>query len=130
MSSSALETQECCSLLGENCLSSVWVELPDPLRIVVSLERGADATAHFSELVEELQARRQAAVARERAAIEFASLLEHSPKQEDSDQNQLLEDSLPQGVKWYGLWSKVLHDIDVGTRHNPQTQIGLTCESH
>mmetsp|Transcript_77445 Transcript_77445/g.239054 ORF Transcript_77445/g.239054 Transcript_77445/m.239054 type:complete len:517 (-) Transcript_77445:206-1756(-) len=60
------------------CVSSTWVQLPDPELAVECLEAGAGAIGDSLAKLEQLEARRRASIARARAAIEFRAAPEAS----------------------------------------------------
>jgi hypothetical protein len=109
------------SLTSLGLSSSVWVELPDPTAILAAIDRGAEAVGNLSGIAEVISAKRQAAVARAKAAIEANGLRKCAANPPDDPQGVPLHVSL---APW-SLWSRTLEEIENGTRHTPQTSVWL-----
>jgi len=116
------DAQDCKAMLGQ--VSSVWVELPDPMVIAVAFVSCANSIGHFRGLVDLHTAQRQAAVTRAKVAIESRAFVEFTARKSEldssSDTSCPWERSPSHGWSLCGLWSRTLRDIERGTQ--PQDQ--------
>jgi hypothetical protein len=114
--------RQCSEALGH--VSSVWVELPDPVSSAAVLEESAEAIKHFQGVADVLAAQRQAAIARAKAAIESGAFASSYSEEEDLvDTSADDENEKRQEWSLFGMWSSAVHDIEMGYRYNAQSPV-------
>jgi hypothetical protein len=102
------ELSKGCTTLGQ--VSSVWVELPDPVPIAMTLQNAVVVLCESLSLASLLDAYRQAAVIRARATIEVGSMVTKVRKPQEYTSLDQMEFEIRHGCS-FGMWRPLCRRI-------------------